>query len=599
MIKLKNISGPKIKLIDLDMKYLDDMHEYSSDSRMYEYFEFEAHKTKNETKLYLKRLMKRSGAEDAHWWFIQLKESSKVVGSFGVHDIDMNKNSCEISYAISPEYWGKNIFSEVMEMALDYLVKDLSFHRIIATTAKENLRSIRGVEKYKFKQEAILKDYYLNSDNKRYDAVLLSLVQTTKRNSTIGSLGKRPIIQKTKNKYISKIDKIKDKRSKFPNKEFDHVLDVLGNNGTDFINKLETRFKALFSQKYAIACNSGTSGLHASLAALDLKPGDEVIVPGLTVVMDAYAAIHLGATPVFADVDPDTFLINAENIKKKITKKTKAVIVVSLQGLPVDIDPIMKLAKKHAFYVIEDNAQDFMGTYKKRISGCSGDIGIWSFENKKHLSGATEGGMICTNNKKLATKIRKFAGIGYKNMTASGGRTSLAISQVQDPDYTRFDTIGLNYRMPNIVAAVSLGQLESYKTIITRRQKVAAIFRRAIQNCDWLTEQHIPDNCVHTHYTFAVRYSGEQHIGLSWKSFYNKYLKLGGDGFYGACVCPHLEPSILNYIKKTSYKKKIVTPIAEKIQKEIMQFKTNYRDLQVARLKASILKKLINTLNKT
>tara|TARA_B110000858_G_scaffold156017_3_gene178252 strand:- start:575 stop:1786 length:1212 start_codon:yes stop_codon:yes gene_type:complete len=400
------------------------------------------------------------------------------------------------------------------------------------------------------------------------------------------------------NKYIAKINKVKNKLSKFPNKEIEHVLDVLSNNGTDFINKLETRFRALFNQKYAIACNSGTSGLHASLASLDLKPGDEVIVPGLTVVMDAYAAIHLGAIPVFADVDEKTFLINAESIKKKITKKTRAVIVVSLQGLPVDIDPIMKLAKKHGLYVIEDNAQDFMGSYKERISGCTGDIGIWSFENKKHLSGATEGGMICTNNKVLATKIRKFAGIGYKNMTATGGRTSLAISQVQDPDYTRFDTIGLNYRMPNIVAAVALGQLESYKSIISRRQKVAAIFRKTIKNCDWLIEQHIPDNCIHTHYTFAVRYLGDKKLGLSWKIFYNKYLKSGGDGFYGACVCPHLEPSILSYIKNTNYKKKISTPIAEKIQKEIMQFKTNYRDLKVAQSKANILKKIIDKLSK-
>ena len=598
MIKLKNITGTKLKLIDLDMKYLDDMYEYSSNPKMYEYFEFEAHKTIDETKSYLKRLIKRSSKKDAHWWFIQLKENSKIIGSFGVHDIDMIKNSCEISYAISPKYWGKNIFSEVMEIVLDYLVNDLSFHRIIATTARENIRSIKGIQKYNFQQEAILKDYYLNSDNKRYDAVILSLVQNKNTNSISDSSGKHPSSMNIKNKYIAKINKIKDKSSKFPNKEFEYVLDVLANNGTDFINKLETRFKALFNQKYAIACNSGTSGLHASLAALDLQHGDEVIVPGLTVVMDAYAAIHLGATPIFADVDPNTFLITAESIKKKLTKNTKAVIVVSLQGLPVDIDPIMDLAKKHGFYVIEDNAQDFMGTYKNRISGCTGDIGIWSFENKKHLSGATEGGMICTNNKKLATKIRKFAGIGYKNMTASGGRTSLAISQVQDPNYTRFDTIGLNYRMPNIVAAVSLGQLESYKSIIKRRQKVAAIFRKAIQNCDWLTEQHIPDNCTHTHYTFAVRYTGDQRIGLSWKSFYNKYLKLGGDGFYGACVCPHLEPSLLSYIKDTRYKKKIITPVAEKIQKEIMQFKTNYRDLEVAKLKANVLKKLIKMLNK-
>ena len=95
------------------------------------------------------------------------------------------------------------------------------------------------------------------------------------------------------------------------------------------------------------------------------------------------------------------------------------------------------------------------GKYKNKLSGFSGDIGVWSFENKKHLSGASEGGIISTNNKKLAERIRKFAGIGYKNMSADGGRTSLSIEEVQDPNYKRFDTIGLNYRMPQIVAAVA------------------------------------------------------------------------------------------------------------------------------------------------
>ena len=399
------------------------------------------------------------------------------------------------------------------------------------------------------------------------------------------------------NKYITKLKSIKQKNGKYSHKELDHVLDVLDNSDINYIDKLEKKFSNIFDMKYSIACNSGTSALHSSLAALDLKPGDEVIVPGLTVVMDAYAAIHLRAKPIFADVDENTFLITADTIKKKISEKTKAIIVVSLQGLPVDIDPIIKLAKKHKIYIIEDNAQDFMGKYNKRTSGCSGDICIWSFENKKHLSGATEGGIICTNNKKFAAKIRKFAGIGYKNMTATGGRTSLAISQVQDPNYTRFDTIGLNYRMPQIVAAVCLGQLDSYKSIIARRRKVAAMFRKAIKGCKWLVEQEIPDNVMHTHYTFAVRYLGAKHLKLSWKGFYNKYLKLGGDGFYGACVCPHLEPSIIDYMKSTKYNKKISTPIAEKIQKEIMQFKTNYRDLEIAQRKAKILKKLINILN--
>ncbi|MBC8301480.1 MAG: aminotransferase class I/II-fold pyridoxal phosphate-dependent enzyme [Pelagibacterales bacterium] len=402
------------------------------------------------------------------------------------------------------------------------------------------------------------------------------------------------------NKYIKKINNIKSKHAKFPNKEIDYVLNVLDNNSNeDYIVKLEKKFSEIFKRKYSIACNSGTSGLHASLAALDLKPGDEIIVPGLTVVMDAYAAIHLGATPIFADVDENTFLITAKSIEKKISKKTKAVIVVSLQGLPVDIDPIMKLAKKHKFYVIEDNAQDFYGKYKNKISGTNGHIGIWSFENKKHLSGATEGGIIATNNKVLARRIRKFSGIGYKNMTATGGRTSLAISSVQDPTYERFDTVGLNYRMPQIVAAVCLGQIEDFKNKIKKRQKVASLFRKVIHNCDWMVEQKIDSNVEHTHYTFAVRYLGDKYFGLTWKGFYNRYLKLGGDGFYGACICPHLEPSILNYLKKTKYKHRIFTPIAEKIQKEIMQFKTNYRDLKVAQIKANILKKLIENINKT
>ena len=177
VIKFKNITGSKIKLIDLDLKHLDDMFEYSSDARLYEYLEFEPHKKSDDTKVYLKNLIKRSNQQNAHWWFIQLRDTLKVIGSFGIHDIDMNRNSCEISYALSPKYWGKKIFSDVMKLALDYLVKDLSFHRIMVVTAKNNVRSIGAIKKFKFEQEGILKDYYHDSDNKRYDAAIFSLVQ--------------------------------------------------------------------------------------------------------------------------------------------------------------------------------------------------------------------------------------------------------------------------------------------------------------------------------------------------------------------------------------------------------------------------------------
>ncbi len=393
------------------------------------------------------------------------------------------------------------------------------------------------------------------------------------------------------------ISKIKQKDGKFNSKEVDYVLRVLENSkkkDINFVKKLEDEFCKLYNYKYAIACNSGTSGLHSALYALNLKKGDEIIIPGLTVVMDAYAAIHLGLKPVFCDVDPNTFLVNAENIKKKITSRTKAIILVSLQGLPVDIDPIKKIAKKKNIKIIEDNAQDFLGKYKNKLSGNSGDIGVWSFENKKHLSGATEGGMIATNNKVYAERLRKFSGIGYKNMTATGGRTSLSIEKVQDPNYERFDTIGLNYRMPQIVAAVCLAQLKNANKIVGKRKKVAAIFRKKIKNCSWLVEQKVYKNFEHSHYTFAIKLINKT---IKWKDFYKKYKQLGGDGFYGACVPPHLEPPIKNFFKKNAWKIP-KSKNAELIQKQIMQFKTNYRNFDLAIKKASIFEKTINYFNK-
>lgn len=410
-------------------------------------------------------------------------------------------------------------------------------------------------------------------------------------------------------KLKSNILNFNKKNSKFKQKEFSNVMECLDykNSDKNFVDLLEKRFCQIFKVKYAIACNSGTSALHSAVASLDLKKDDEIIVPSLAVVMDAYAVIHCDCKPVFADVDENSFLVTAETIKKHINKKTKAIILVSLQGLPVDIDPILKLAKKNKIKIIEDNAQDFLGRYKKKLSGINGDISTWSFENKKHLSGCTEGGIVTTNSKKLAEKIRKFAGIGYKNMTANGGRTSLAISTVQNPNYFRFDTIGLNYRMPQIVAAVCYGQLQRYNEILNKRIKVANIFLKAIKNSKILIPQKVNYSAQHSYYTFPVKYIGEEKYNISWKKFYDMYKKLGGDGFYSACKPIYLEPSIKNYFKKNicstclKYKKNKCchtainkSPNAERIQRQIMQFKTNYRDLNEAQRKANILSKLIS-----
>jgi len=389
-----------------------------------------------------------------------------------------------------------------------------------------------------------------------------------------------------------------DAFGKFNGNELDYLKqlfdgDMPSKEALSWAQEFEQIFAKKMDVKYAIACNSGTSGLHAAVVAAGIKPGDEVISPGLTVIMDAFAIIHAGGTPVFADVLEDTQNIDPIDIEKKITNKTKAIIVVSLQGLPVDMDPIMEIARKNNIVVIEDSAQTMLGTYNDKYAGTIGDIGVFSFENKKHITSGSEGGMIVTNNEELAIKVRKFAGIGYKHLSATAGRTSLAMATVQDPSYQRFDTIGLNYRMNEISAAVGLAQFERAEFIVNRRKKVADLYREAIDNCDWIIEQKIPKNSQHSHYTFSAQYFAERNNGVTWKDFYNKYVEMGGDGFYAACQVPYLEPVFNNLsINGIKYSKGIC-PVAEAIQPRIMQFKTNYRNIDEAKKKAEILNNLV------
>ena len=390
---------------------------------------------------------------------------------------------------------------------------------------------------------------------------------------------------------------IHDLHGKFNGKEFDYISKYLDSEGYSDEKSWAQRFEEEVSKhtgaKYAVACNSGTSGLHMAMYACGIGHGDEVITPALTVVMDAYAVIHVGATPVFVDVERDTYGISVEEIKKKITNKTKAIITVSLQGLSVDMDPILELAKENNIVVIDDSAQNILGEYKGRVAGTLADISVLSFENKKHMTSGSEGGMLLTDVEEYAVRARKFGGIGYKHMTATAGRTSLTLSDVQDPDYERFDTIGLNYRMSEISAAVGLAQFERINDIVERRTEVAKMFDKAIQGCDWIVPQYIPEEYKHSHYTYSFEYRGLEILGISWKDFYKMYTEMGGDGFYSACVVPYLEPVFQDNTEYNSIFTKGICPISEDLQKKIMQFKTNYRSLNVARQKANILKELI------
>jgi len=386
--------------------------------------------------------------------------------------------------------------------------------------------------------------------------------------------------------------------SKFSYPEVKNAMEVLlnHNSGYPWVNEFEKKFAKKMGMKYAIACNSGTSGLHAALFAVGIKEGDEVIIPALTVIMDAYAVIHHGGVPVFADVDEATHLITVEEIEKKITPKTKAIITVAWDGISCDMDPIMDLAKKNNLKVIDDCARSIISKYKDRLVGTIADISVFSFESKKHLSAGGEGGMIVSNDEILATNARKFAGIGYKHMTADAGRTHLAIGTVQDPKYKRFDTIGVNYRMNDITAAIGTGQLERIEEIVSRRKKIGKMFFDATVGYDWFVPQAIPKDCTHSYYTFSVDYRGLERFGVSWKQFYDRYIEMGGDGFYAIVAIPYNEPALAGKTFGSTKCFPGLCPVSEGLQNRVMCFKTNYRDIEEAQMKIDILVKLLESL---
>lgn len=368
---------------------------------------------------------------------------------------------------------------------------------------------------------------------------------------------------------------------------------------------LEREFARKFGAKYAVAFNSGTSTLHAALEAAGVGPGDEVISPAITVIMDTTATLHANAVPVYADVNPDTFTIDPLDVERKITSKTKAIIPVSIYGLPADMDPIMKLAEKHNLAVIEDNAQCMLSTYKGRMLGTIGQMASYSFENTKHIS-CGEGGMIITNDERHAEMVRKIGGHGFKNLRADEGRIRLNQDIFQNPNYKRHDVLGWNYRMAEFNAAVALAQLERIDELVDLRMKSAKIFMDVMKTCDYLIPQATPEGYTNSYYTLGVVYEGKESIGVSWENFRKAYMEAGGDGVYGAWSVPYLEPMVAErqFVKRcpcvyenVRYEKGLC-PVAETVQSKLMQFKTNYRELKLAEIKADILRKVIQKFSK-
>ena len=370
---------------------------------------------------------------------------------------------------------------------------------------------------------------------------------------------------------------------KYGGNELHYLKQVLNNkkpNSGSWNKELEKKFLKVFKGKYAIAMNSGTATLHTALEALGVSAGDEVISPALTVIMDTTATLHANAIPVYADVDSETYNITAEEIEKKITKKTKAIIVVSIYGLPCDMDSILKISKKYKIPIIEDHAQTILQKKNQYLS-VRGDFASWSFENSKHISSG-EGGMLMTNNKILAEKARKISGQGYANLTADGGVIKFGNNKnFLTPDFKRHDTLGWNYRMNEFTAAVALAQLEKIDEKINQRIYVSNQLLEVINQFEILKPQKTQQNVAHSYFTLACTL---EDANIKWENFRDTFNNFGGDGFYAAWQNPYNEKIIKSgsfkrrnpFVYKNIDFKHVKNPTAENLQRKIIQFKTNY-----------------------
>ncbi len=373
-----------------------------------------------------------------------------------------------------------------------------------------------------------------------------------------------------------------------------YVLEVLENEfrtsaNSEFNTRLESQFAELFGSKYAIGLVNGTATLHTAIAACGVKSGEEVVIPPLTMSSPALSVLQNGSIPVFADVDRDTFNITAEGIKSVITEKTKAVMPVSLYGVSPDYDSILEVCKKNHLFLIEDNAESFLNTYKGKLVGTFGDFASYSFQASKHLT-CGEGGMLITDKEALADKARKFSGLGYAGVSSL--QRKITKKDIQNPSYNRHVSLGFNYRMSELTAAVALGQLERAEEIVNLRITCAEMFSQAIDGSTSVIPQKAPEGASNSYWTFAMVLNTDK-PETDWYDFRNLFLENGGDSFYAAWKLSYMEPLFSDTVQKDKniwqkYEPGLC-PNAEYLQPRMIQLKTNYWDPSEAEKQAEKL----------
>lgn len=332
-------------------------------------------------------------------------------------------------------------------------------------------------------------------------------------------------------------------------KEKDYVSDCINTNWISSNGKYIPLFEESFSKycgaKYGIACCNGTAALHLALAAMGIKPRDEVIVPSFTMIASANAAAYCGAKPVFVDSEPRTWNIDVTKIEEKITDKTKAIMPVHIYGHPVDMDPLLEFAKKHNLLVLEDAAEAHGADYKGRKTGGLGDAACFSFYANKIIT-TGEGGMVVTSNKKIAEKARLLRNHAFGI-----------------PRFIHND-IGFNYRMTNIQAAIGCAQMEKIDEFVAARRRNAQLYSALLNHEKSITLPVEEKWAKNVYWMFGILI--EDDFGLSKEEVMAELLRQGIEtrSFF---MPMHMQPAFTN---NPSYKTGTAGsyPVAESLWKK-------------------------------
>ncbi len=260
--------------------------------------------------------------------------------------------------------------------------------------------------------------------------------------------------------------------------------------GGEMVKKMEIKYANYFKVKHAIAVNSWTAGLTCAIGALDIEPGDEVILPTWTMSACAAAVLHWNAIPVFADIDPITLNIDINSVKKNISNKTRAILAVDICGKPAELSELKKIVNKKKIKIISDSAQSPHAKYNKRFAGTLADIGGLSLNYHKHIH-TGEGGIIFTNNKILAERMMMIR--------------NHAEAVLRDrKDFKLNNMVGYNFRLGEIEAALAIEQLKKLKKIVQKRIKIANYLTSKLSDIPELILPKINTDFSNVYYTYPI-----------------------------------------------------------------------------------------------